>query len=371
MRHIMFISHSRGIHGAEAVMIQAIQACINRGTRVTVVVPSIGPEEGLTDVMKNKKDVTLLSLPYRSAGKNIIRTQLVRLYNLYALMLLARYVRNNGVDTVYSTTTITIIGSDLTRHSHCRHIWHWHEPVDERFGWHHSLKHLYSRIAQRADVIICISHQQQNEWQNTLEVELSNAQIIYNPIKRIAFSARDNSLIHKDITFGFIGHFEERKNIELLIHTFERLHKIAPDTRLLLCGAIDERDRNYVLKMTNLREPELVIMEQTSCVENFYSNVDVLVLPSWRETMPLVVLEAMQLGVCVLQTNRSGMNELIIDEKESLFFSPDDPEQLFSYMNRCLNNDYREQIAREGQNRAIKLVDNQMFDQQIQNLLCE
>lgn len=87
--------------------------------------------------------------------------------------------------------------------------------------------------------------------------------------------------------------------------------------------------------------------------------------------MPLVVLEAMQAGVCVLQTNRSGMSELLEDGKETLFFAPDQPEELVELMQRCLEPTYRQQIAEAGQRKAMQLVNEQCFDQQIQDLLCK
>ena len=84
-----------------------------------------------------------------------------------------------------------------------------------------------------------------------------------------------------------------------------------------------------------------------------------------------VVFEAMQAGVCVLQTNRSGMSELLEGGKETLFFSPDKPEELERLLMSCMDADYRQTIAKAGQKKALHLVQNQQFDTQIQTLLCE
>jgi len=367
MSHILFISHARGIHGAEAVMMQALQACVAKGARVTVVVPSIVPDAGMEEALKKEK-VQVLALPYRAAGVHALRTLLVRVYNLYALWRLKRFVQREQVDTIYSNTSITILGAALAKATGVRHVWHWHEPVDTRFGWHPSLKHLYRRLAQRADSIVCISRQQQTEWEQTLEMSLTHARIIYNPIKRIEHA---QPIAHEGIHIGFIGHFEDRKNLPLLIHAFEQLHADYPNTTLSLCGAIGDKDRLYIEQMTALRSPLVEILPQTSDVASFYSTIDILVLPSWRETMPLVVLEAMQAGVCVLQTDQSGMKERIEDGKESLFFSPYEPDVLHILLTRCMDTTYRQQTAHAGQQKAMQLVNNQSFDQSIQTLLCE
>ena len=366
MSHVLFISHARGIHGAEAVMVQAIKACAAKGARVTLVVPSIVPDEGLEEALSGLS-VQVLPLPYRAAGVHALRTLLVRAYNAYALSRLKAYVKTQQVDTVYSSTSITILGAALAQVTGIRHIWHWHEPVDQRFGWHRSLTALYRRMAQEASTIICISHAQQTEWEQTLGMALPNAQIVYNPIKRIETRTKE---AHEGIRLGFIGHFEERKNLPLLLRTFEKLHIAYPEMSLWLCGAISDKDRLYVEKMTELRSPIVNILPQTSEVAQFYHQIDILVLPSWRETMPLVVLEAMQAGVCVLQTDQSGMKELIEDGKESLFFSPEDEGGLFQLLSRCMDTAYRRKIAEAGQEKALYLVKNQQFDKQIQTLLC-
>ena len=371
MSHILFISHARGIHGAEAVMVQAIKACAAKGARVTVVVPSIVPDEGLAEALKGICGVHVVALPYRAAGKSSLRTTLVQLYHIPLLNRLETFSKRTGVDTIYSNTSITILGAGLSAITYIRHIWHWHEPVDERYGWHFTLEEFYRYWAQKASTIVCISRQQKQEWEQTLNIELTNARIIYNPIKRIVPLVSSKDAHHRGIRVGFIGRFEERKNIEMLICAFEQLHESKPDTSLWLCGAINEHDRRYVEQMTDLREPVVNILPQTPDVASFYSNIDILVLPSWRETMPLVVLEAMQAGVCVIQTDQSGMDELLEHGKETLFFSPDQPDELLQQLTQCMDKEERQKIAKAGQEKAMQLVNNQSFDDQITKLICE
>ena len=366
MNHCLFISHARGLHGAEAVMLRAIKACTQKGAKVTVVLPSILPDNGLAKSLAILDNTTAITLPYRAAGKNTIRTALVRLYNLYALFRLACLVRREHIDTIYSNTSITILGADLARLTNTRHIWHFHEPVDTAYGWHQSLKGLYRRLVQRANTLVCISHAQQQEWENALGLTLSNAQVIYNPIKPILA----NPLPHKGIRIGYIGHFEPRKNLPLLAQVFSRRYRDDTETQLWLCGAKNEAEIQATKNLFANATSEVVILPQTDQVADFYNQIDILVLPSWRETMPLVVFEAMQAGVCVLQTDQSGMKELLQDRRETLFFSPHEPETLASLLQECLDADFRHRIAAAGQAKVQQLIQNNAFDQQIATLLC-
>lgn len=371
MAHILFISHARGIHGAEVVMVRAAKACAAASARVTVVVPSLAADEGLEQALNGIPRLQVLALPYRAAGGSMIRTRLVRWYNLLACVRLKQFVEREQVDTIYSNTSITILGAELAKRTGIRHIWHFHEPVDERFGWHFTMRNYYRSLINATDIIVCISHQQLSEWQRTLDMPLSQARIVYNPIKTVSVAPNKRKMSHGDVRIGFIGHFEERKNLPLLVQTFAKVHDRMPDTTLHLCGAVDKTDEAYIARMTDLREPVLTVLPQTKEVEAFYNSIDILVLPSWRETMPLVVFEAMQAGVCVLQTNRSGMNELLEDGKETLFFSPDRPEELKHLLLDCMDADYRQSIARAGQEKVKELLKNSSFDNQIATLLCE
>jgi len=367
MHHVVFISHARGIHGAETVMLQAIRACTAQGVRVTVVVPSVVPDAGLEVALQQLDNVRLMPLAYRAAGVHALRTYLVQLYSRRAAGQLAEYVRREHVDAIYSNSSITILGCAVAKMTGVKHIWHWHESVNVWLGWHPSMAKLYRKWLQWAETIVFISHKQQHDWEETLGVSIPNAQVVYNPIKRISALQK---AAHKHIRIGFIGHFEPLKNIELLVQTFARLHAENAATELWLCGAINETDRQYIYSMTALREPIVLVLPQTSDVAAFYHSIDILVLPSWKETMPLVVPEAMQAGVCVIQTDQSGLMELLEDGSETLFFSPYKPEALLPLLQQCLDTDYRRHIAEAGQKKVQQLQLNNQFDQQITALLC-
>jgi glycosyltransferase involved in cell wall biosynthesis len=70
---------------------------------------------------------------------------------------------------------------------------------------------------------------------------------------------------------------------------------------------------------------------------------DVLVLGSRAEAFPLVVLEAMALGVCVIAPDIDGVREQVIDETTGLLFARDDVRELVGCLSR---------VARDGRLRA-------------------
>jgi glycosyltransferase involved in cell wall biosynthesis len=65
---------------------------------------------------------------------------------------------------------------------------------------------------------------------------------------------------------------------------------------------------------------------------------DVLVLPSFMEGLPIVLMEAMALGVPVIATRVAGVPELISDEQQGLLFCPADWGELAERMARLLTD---------------------------------
>jgi glycosyltransferase involved in cell wall biosynthesis len=55
---------------------------------------------------------------------------------------------------------------------------------------------------------------------------------------------------------------------------------------------------------------------------------DVLVLPSFMEGLPVVLMEAMALGVPVVAARVAGIPELVSNEEEGLLFNPSDWDDL-------------------------------------------
>jgi len=76
--------------------------------------------------------------------------------------------------------------------------------------------------------------------------------------------------------------------------------------------------------------------EQTTLLE--IATSDLLVLPSFIEGLPIVLMEAMALGVPVVATRVAGIPELITDEKEGLLFRPADWRDLAQKITRLLRD---------------------------------
>ncbi|MFN2617706.1 MAG: glycosyltransferase [Thermoleophilaceae bacterium] len=78
----------------------------------------------------------------------------------------------------------------------------------------------------------------------------------------------------------------------------------------------------------------------------YLRSIDLLVLPSLWESLPLAPLEAMSCGVPVLATRVGGLPELVREGETGALVAPAAPEELASRLERLLGD--REQLARMG-----------------------
>ena len=359
-KHIVFVNHSRELHGSEQVMIETLRQCRAQGWRVTMVLPINQPDGGLAQVVEKYAEVIYLN--YKNMGDGSFRTMAVQIYNLSAVVRLIRWIRKNQVDLIYSNTSVILLGAIAARWLHIPHIWHWHEVPSKEFGSSIVSTWLLRYWQKYSERILFISKTQKELWEKAFSNHpIDNAHVIYNPTRTIQIPKTEHE---GSIRIGYVGSFQERKNLSWLVQTVAQLAG-KYDIRLLIYGAKDQTEKDKIQALWQDSQDRMTVGEFTEDVASVYAGLDIFVLPSWSETMPLVVLEAMQAGVCVIQTDRSGMNEIMQDGRECLFVDPDKKESLRDALIRCMEPTFRSELATRGKTFANQWMEQNNYQRNI------
>ena len=139
-----------------------------------------------------------------------------------------------------------------------------------------------------------------------------------------SFSMPQPLSIRKNVRFGYIGGLVPAKGIELLLQTFAGQSELT-EISLVVAGS---GSTEYVKELEKFKSDRITFLGYSS-PEFFFSNIDVLVVPSlWNDTLPTVVFESLVNGVPVLGSSRGGIPEMIEDGKNGFLFNPDTPEEL-------------------------------------------
>lgn len=127
---------------------------------------------------------------------------------------------------------------------------------------------------------------------------------------------------------GFVGRMVSGKGGALLIGAAERVLAARPDTTFVLVGEGPAR-AEWQAMAARLGIARSVLFTGTrGDMPGVYASLDVLVLPSFDECMPMCLLEAMAAGVPVAATRVGAVPELIIPGDTGLLLEPGDGDGL-------------------------------------------
>lgn len=139
-----------------------------------------------------------------------------------------------------------------------------------------------------------------------------------------------------ELVYCFVGRVVKEKGIQELVWAFDQMTKQMSGIRLLIIGpqesggeGIDEDtfrviEENSAITMTGFQ----------SDVRSFLKISDILVLPSYREGFPNVVLQAGAMGLPCVVTNISGCNEIIRDGYNGFIVEKQDQHALFNALHK-------------------------------------
>lgn len=137
--------------------------------------------------------------------------------------------------------------------------------------------------------------------------EFDSNNIIENAIDINRFGIIDNnaiSAIKREIGFdedaiiiGFIGHLVEQKNVFFLPEILKQLNDLSPNYRLLLIGSgpLEEELRRKFIEFQ--LDDKVFWAGNRNNIENWYHIMDVFILPSKFEGLPVVGVEAQATGI--------------------------------------------------------------------------
>jgi glycosyltransferase involved in cell wall biosynthesis len=144
-------------------------------------------------------------------------------------------------------------------------------------------------------------------------------------------SVRDRfSIPHEAPVVGFVGRLTRDKGLPELMHAFDLILRAKPSAHLLLVGwfdgaedALDSKLRARIESRSNVHCTGLV-----ADTAPYYRAMDVLVLPTWREGFPNVVLEAAASGIPVVTSECTGARDSVVPEVTGLVIPPGYPDAI-------------------------------------------
>ncbi len=292
MRVLQLIS-SKGFFGAENIVLQLALELKNRKNISPLVCLFENTRSSNIDLYDifNNQNISVSKLHCR--GK----------MDIHAIFKLRKIIESNKIDIIHSHgykaniySFFSTIRSKIPRISTC-HNWISNEP---KLKYYSKLDQYFLRYFSH---IAAVSDEVKAKIIAS-GISQKNISVVKNGISLHAFASTcSNSNICKDLNIqnnaliiGNVARFSAEKAHELLIKAFIEINKEFPESILLLVG--DGPLKGSLERKYN--HPSIIFAGQRKDVDRFYACMDVFVLPSLTEGLPLVLLEAMAAKVPVI-----------------------------------------------------------------------
>lgn len=150
----------------------------------------------------------------------------------------------------------------------------------------------------------------------------------------------------RDCVIGFVGRLSEEKGIKNFVRSLPQIFDRAKDARAVIIG--DGLLYDYVQDFirANHYEDRVRLLGWVSHddLPGYLNQLKLMVIPSYTEGLPNVLLESMACGTPVLASRVGSMPDLIIDGKNGYLMDDNSPGTIARQVIRAINNDNNEII---------------------------
>ncbi len=180
--------------------------------------------------------------------------------------------------------------------------------------------------------------------------------------RSIRIVRRQMRLRGDEFLISVVGNVVERKGHRYLFQALPALVKAIPNLKVVLLGRF-HRDESFtrMLREIQLRQKVFCHVKWLGIRENiadFLAASDLCVVPSIKEPLGLVAVEAMAAGTAVVATSVGGLPEIVKHEQNGLVVPPRDAQALTSSIIRLANDSQlRQELGDQGQKMVFDQFD--------------
>jgi glycosyltransferase involved in cell wall biosynthesis len=200
-------------------------------------------------------------------------------------------------------------------------------------------------LASRTDVFVCVSASTAEELQQAVPQAKGRCFVVENGIPFHPFSPEEFDTLRQGgrgemrfsmnhFVIGAVARMHWQKGIDRLLQAFALISPAYPSARLLLAGDGPLKARLESQAHAMGLGMKCLFAGRTNQASRLYPVMDLFVLPSLWEGLPLTILEAWSVGIPVVAANVPGSRELIEDERTG-FLADDSVEGIAEAIRRA------------------------------------
>jgi len=139
-----------------------------------------------------------------------------------------------------------------------------------------------------------------------------------------------------------VGVYDHRKNIGWLVKEWVKTNGFGTNAILLTIGPTSIYDTNgdvvrLLKKIASNHSDKIKLLDHVNNIHEYYRASDVFALPSFKEGLPNVVLEAMASGIPCIATRASGTKQLVINDITGYQYESNNSDEFSEKLHQILN----------------------------------
>jgi len=344
-RRILFIDSGSGVSGGQFSLLEILRTIDrSRFTALVALAPGSGLGERCADL-----DVPWFELPFQSAhaSSDVGTSASARVRDgwrsLKGIWTLAGLIRRERIDIVHTNSfKATLVGGFAALITRRPLIFH-----DRIMLRHWPLGSLAALVSNRV-IAVCEAVRGKHGWPIRRKVVVIPSGIDIarlSPVPQEAPSMR----------VCYLGRMTEEKGIDTLVEAAAIVVAQVPEARFVLAGSPFTADDGLYLDGIKLLVAELGLEKhvefvgQVDDVPGLMAGCDLIVLPSRREAVGRVVLEAGAMGKPVVASATGGLRQSVRDGDSGLLVAPGDIKGFADAIVRLLTDkDLAARMGRRG-----------------------
>lgn len=183
-------------------------------------------------------------------------------------------------------------------------------------------------------------------------------------------SARDALRIpDTSLVVGNVCVFRKQKRLLVWLSLAEQVHREYPEVIFLLVGAGPLAPEVAAHIQANHMQPYVICPGLQTDVRPFLACMDIFMITSEFEGLPVAMLEAMAAGIPVVSTQAGGIGEVVGDGREGFVVPVETPESLLMPLQRLIQDEsLRNKLGRNAYQRVQSAFSLQRMTQQLEAL---
>ena len=176
--------------------------------------------------------------------------------------------------------------------------------------------------------------------------------------------------------FLFIGRLLYDKGIVEFVEAAKLVRAKIKNTEFWVVGELDSGnpsaiDKEQLVKWVN--EKDIHYCGTTKDIRGYMKQTDVVVLPSYREGLPKVILEGMAMGKPIVTTDTAGCRETVEENENGYLVPVKDADQLAKAMMKMalLSNEELEEMGNASREKTLEIFDDKIIANQFMEIIDE